>query len=133
MIRQALPFEIAALVSGRAAALLAGEYEFPAGTSALAAADLLASGKTVQHRLTIPEGLSSAQIVGLVRAAPALAGEYRQDPARGRADARHLRLQLRQHARGAARTHGAGDGGARSIPPGPSGAPTCRWPTRSSW
>ena len=39
VIRQALPFEIAALVSGRGAALLAGEYEFPAGTSALAAAD----------------------------------------------------------------------------------------------
>lgn len=83
VIRQALPFEIAARVSGKAAALLAGEYEFPAGTSALAAADLLASGKTVQHRLTIPEGLSSAQIVALVRAAPALAGGIGKTPPEG--------------------------------------------------
>jgi len=83
VIRQALPFEIAALVSGRGAALLAGEYEFPAGTSALEAADLLASGKTVQHRLTIPEGLSSTQIVALVRAAPALAGDIGQTPPEG--------------------------------------------------
>ncbi len=83
VIRQALPFEIAAMVSGKGTALLAGEYEFPAGTSALAAADLLASGKTVQHRLTIPEGLSSAQIVALVRAAPALTGDIGQIPPEG--------------------------------------------------
>ena len=83
VIRQALPFEVAARVSGKAAALLAGEYEFPAGTSALGAADLLASGKTVQHRLTIPEGLSSAQIIALVRAAPALAGGIGKTPPEG--------------------------------------------------
>ena len=83
VIRRALPFEVAALISGKGTALLAGEYQFPAGTSALAAADLLASGKTVQHRLTIPEGLSSAQIIALVRAAPALTGEVGQTPPEG--------------------------------------------------
>ena len=83
VIRHALPFEIEATLSGRGAALLAGEYEFPAGASALAAADILASGKTVEHRLTIPEGLTSAQIVALVQAAPALDGDIAKPPPEG--------------------------------------------------
>jgi peptidoglycan lytic transglycosylase G len=83
VIRHALSFEIAATLSGNGSSLLAGEYEFPAGTSALAAAGLLASGKTVEHRLTIPEGLTSAQIVALVRAAPALDGDTGKPPPEG--------------------------------------------------
>jgi len=35
----------------------------------------LVAGEVVVHRLTLPEGLSSAEIVALVGAAPALAGE----------------------------------------------------------
>jgi UPF0755 protein len=83
VIRHALPFEIAARLSGNGSSLLAGEYEFPAGTSALAATDILTSGKTVEHRLTIPEGLTSAQIVALVRAAPALYGDIGTPPPEG--------------------------------------------------
>jgi UPF0755 protein len=83
VIRHALPFEIGATLSGNGSSLLAGEYEFPAGTNALAAAGILASGKTVEHRLTIPEGLTSAQIVALVRAAPALEGDIGKPPPEG--------------------------------------------------
>jgi peptidoglycan lytic transglycosylase G len=83
VIRHALSFEIGATLSGNGSSLLAGEYEFPAGTSALAAAAILASGKTVEHRLTIPEGLTSAQIVALVRAAPALDGDTGKPPPEG--------------------------------------------------
>ena len=83
VIRHRLPFEIAAVVSGNGTALLAGEYEFPAGTSALKAGEIIASGKTVRHKLTIPEGLTSAEIVALVRAAPALAGNVGPPPAEG--------------------------------------------------
>jgi UPF0755 protein len=83
VIRHALSFEIGATLSGNGSSLLAGEYEFPAGTSALAAAAILASGKTVEHRLTIPEGLTSAQIVTLVRAAPALDGDTGKPPPEG--------------------------------------------------
>jgi UPF0755 protein len=83
VIRHALPFEIGASLSGNGSSLLAGEYEFPAGTSALAAAGILASGKTVEHRLTIPEGLTSAQIVALVQAAPALEGAAGTPPPEG--------------------------------------------------
>jgi UPF0755 protein len=74
VIRHRLPFEIGAIVSGNGSALLAGEYKFPAGTSPLEAGEIIAGGGTVEHKLTIPEGLTSAQIVALVRDAPALAG-----------------------------------------------------------
>ncbi|HEY1261805.1 MAG TPA: endolytic transglycosylase MltG [Stellaceae bacterium] len=83
VIRYPLLFETGAVLSGRAGALQAGEYRFAAGISALEAIDLLASGNTVKHRLTIPEGLTSAEIVALVRAAPALAGDTGPPPAEG--------------------------------------------------
>lgn len=84
VIRHPLPFEFGAMLAGDGAALLAGEYEFPAATSALDAAGIIAGGRTVRHRLTIPEGLTSAQILALVRAAPALDGEPGEPPAEGR-------------------------------------------------
>jgi len=63
--------------------LKAGEYEFPAGVSAAAAADLIDSGKVYRHKLTIPEGLTSAQIVALIDAAPALDGAIDALPVEG--------------------------------------------------
>jgi UPF0755 protein len=83
VIRHPRSFELGATLSGRASALLAGEYEFPAGASPLQAMDILAGGKTVKHRLTIPEGLTSTEIVALVRAAPALDGDTGPPPAEG--------------------------------------------------
>lgn len=63
--------------------LKAGEYAFPAGISLQGALELLESGRTVVRRLTVPEGLTSAQIVELLRAEPALAGEVADAPAEG--------------------------------------------------
>ncbi|HTV45733.1 MAG TPA: endolytic transglycosylase MltG [Stellaceae bacterium] len=83
VIRHRLPFELGAELSGRSAALQAGEYRIPAGASPLAAVGILASGNTVKHRLTIPEGLTSAQIVALVAAAPALTGSPGPPPPEG--------------------------------------------------
>jgi UPF0755 protein len=83
VIRHPLVFELVARVSGRSAALKAGEYEFPAGTSALQALEILASGKTVKRRVTIPEGLTSAEVLALVREAPALDGDVGPIPAEG--------------------------------------------------
>src|SRR5215471_1732471 len=75
IIRHPRSFELGAIASGHSSALRAGEYEFPAGTSAFQAMEIIASGKTVKHRLTIPEGLNSAEILSIVRAAPALDGD----------------------------------------------------------
>jgi UPF0755 protein len=83
VIRWRLPFEIGAALSGSGSGLLAGEYEFPAGTSPIEATAIIASGKTVKHKLTIPEGLTSAQILALVQAAPALAGGAGSAPPEG--------------------------------------------------
>jgi UPF0755 protein len=83
IIRHWRSFELGATLSGRSSALLAGEYEFPAGTSPLQAMEIIASGKTVKHRLTIPEGLTSAEISALVQAAPALDGNPGPPPAEG--------------------------------------------------
>lgn len=63
--------------------LKAGEYEFPAQISPAAAADLIGSGKVYRHKLTIAEGLTSAQIVALIDAAPALDGTIDAMPVEG--------------------------------------------------
>jgi UPF0755 protein len=83
IIRHRRSFELGATLSGRSSALFAGEYEFPATTSALQAMEIIASGKTVKHRLTIPEGLTSAEILALVEAAPPLDGDPGAPPAEG--------------------------------------------------
>jgi UPF0755 protein len=75
IIRHPRSFELGAILSGRSPSLLAGEYEFPAAASALQVMDIIAGGKTVKHRLTIPEGLTSAEILALLRVAPALEGD----------------------------------------------------------
>jgi UPF0755 protein len=83
VIRYRLAFEIGATMSGEAAALEAGEYRFPPGTSPLQAAAIIASGKTLKHKLTIPEGLTVAEAAALIRAAPALTGELGALPPEG--------------------------------------------------
>jgi UPF0755 protein len=76
-------FTIGTYLSGRAIGLKAGEYEFAAAISPAAAADLIDSGKVYRHKLTIPEGLTSAQIVALIDAAPALDGTIDAEPVEG--------------------------------------------------
>ncbi len=83
VVRHQLAFELIARLSGRGTGLKAGEYEFPAAASAMQALDIIASGKTVKHRLTIPEGLTSHEVVALVRDAPALDGDPGPSPAEG--------------------------------------------------
>jgi UPF0755 protein len=83
VIKHKLSFEVAAAMAGQGAALLAGEYEFSAGISPSQAIALLASGQTVKHRLTVPEGLTSPAVVALVRNAPALDGDPGLPPPEG--------------------------------------------------
>jgi len=76
-------FTIGSYLTGRAHEFKAGEYEFAAGISPAAAAALIDSGKVYRHKLTIPEGLTSAQIVALLDAAPALDGTIDAEPPEG--------------------------------------------------
>src|SRR3546814_17112642 len=66
-----------------ARALQAGEYAFAAESSMREAASRIASGRTVVHRLTVPEGLTSTEVVALLAAAEPLTGEIATMPPDG--------------------------------------------------
>jgi UPF0755 protein len=74
-----LLFRVALMVEPNPKPVKAGEYEIPAHASMAAVADILQSGKVVQRRLTIPEGLTTAEVVELVRKTEALSGEISLD------------------------------------------------------
>lgn len=76
-------FLMGVAATGEATHLRAGEYEFAAAITPSAVAELLESGKTVRHRLTIPEGLTSAEIVALINGLPALDGSVDRVPPEG--------------------------------------------------
>lgn len=67
-------FVLSARVLASARPLLAGEYTFPSGISVLGAIDLLQSGKTVVRSLTVPEGLTTSQVLALITGADGLRG-----------------------------------------------------------
>jgi UPF0755 protein len=76
-------FLLAARLSDSARHLRAGEYAFPAGISAIGAMKLLLSGRTVVRRLTVPEGVTTSQVLDLVAATEGLFGEVGRVPDEG--------------------------------------------------
>ena len=68
-----------ALLGGRRP-LKAGEYVFAATISAADAMRLMQEGRTVVRRLTVPEGLTTAQILALIAATEALDGPLPTPP-----------------------------------------------------
>jgi len=58
----------------------AGEYEFPAHASMVQVFDLLVAGRTVLHRVTVPEGLTSYEAVALINSAEPLTGTAETPP-----------------------------------------------------
>lgn len=76
-------FALGARATGKARGLKAGEYRFPAAVSAHDALDILERGETVVRRLTLAEGLSSEQVVDLLREAEGLEGAIGSAPPEG--------------------------------------------------
>lgn len=76
-------FWVGVRLRGMAAQLKAGEYAVPAHASLKDIAELLLSGKVVQHRLTIAEGLTSKMIHDLVDKEAALSGPQGPVPEEG--------------------------------------------------
>ncbi len=68
-------FRLAAALTRAAGPLHAGELAFPAHGSVRQVLAVLRTARPVEHRLTIPEGLTAAQIALLLDRADALAGE----------------------------------------------------------
>jgi UPF0755 protein len=60
-----------------------GEYLFKPGVSIREVIEILSEGKSVQYKVTIPEGLTSQQIVDRLKAEENLSGEITQIPAEG--------------------------------------------------
>lgn len=67
-------FVLAARISGEGRSIKAGEYKLEAGASQRAILTTLTLGKTVQRRITIPEGLSVSEVMALLNGKPALNG-----------------------------------------------------------
>jgi UPF0755 protein len=76
-------FRIAVRVLGRDRQLKAGEYAFPARATPQGVIAMLASGETVARRLTVPEGLTVAEVFKLLESVEALEGELPPPPAEG--------------------------------------------------
>jgi UPF0755 protein len=74
VITDPLVFSAGVRVYGEERPLQAGEYRFAARLSMRQVMEQMIEGATIVHRLTIPEGLTSAEIVALVAAAPDLDG-----------------------------------------------------------
>lgn len=63
--------------------LKAGEYKFMPGQSVLDVTTMLRDGHVVVHQFTAPEGLTSHEIVGLLRGAKDLSGDLETVPEEG--------------------------------------------------
>jgi len=75
--------EAAVLVFDTGKPLHAGEYAFLPGQTLHEVLRQMRDGRTVVHKLTAPEGLSVAEIVGIINAEPALSGTVGDLPPEG--------------------------------------------------
>lgn len=80
VIDNRLLFLAALRISGDGSKLKAGEFAFDPAVSMEAAIAQIVAGRTVVRRLTVPEGLTTAAILNLINAAPALEGETQEVP-----------------------------------------------------
>jgi UPF0755 protein len=77
-------YQMAAWVDdGRPMHLKAGTYQIPQAASVRHVIDLLTEGRTTTYRVTVPEGLTSHQIVERLKADPNLTGEIAEVPPEG--------------------------------------------------
>lgn len=83
VIGSPLVFAAAAKLTGTFRELKAGEYQFPAGISIEGVLEQMRQGRTVVRRITVPEGLTSAQVVALLQRETVLTGEIAKPPKEG--------------------------------------------------
>ena len=83
VITNATVFRLGARYRGEDQALKFGEYEIPAAASMEQVLEIIVSGRSIQHRVTIAEGLTSWEVVELLRANELLTGEIEETPPEG--------------------------------------------------
>lgn len=83
VIEDDLLFRIALRLDEDRRPLRAGEYEFAANVSIPAAIEQMRAGRTVVRRFTVPEGLTVAEVLKIVREVDGLEGNISLRPAEG--------------------------------------------------
>jgi UPF0755 protein len=83
LVRDGRIFRAAVTLDGGESTLRAGEYEIPAEASMAQIYELFRAGRTIQHPVTLAEGLTSAMIVAALSEAEVLTGESGAVPAEG--------------------------------------------------
>ncbi|MET0427029.1 MAG: endolytic transglycosylase MltG [Microvirga sp.] len=83
VIDQPLLFQAYALLNRQRGQLKAGEFQFKAGTTIESAIDTLVDGKAILHSVTVPEGLTTDQIVRRLYDNDILAGDILETPREG--------------------------------------------------
>ena len=78
--------------------LKAGEYEISEHASMREVMEIIASGKSILYKVSVPEGLTSQQIVERLKGEPNLTGEITSNPAEG-----SLMPETYQFSKGASR------------------------------
>ncbi|GAB5457626.1 MAG: hypothetical protein Hens3KO_06560 [Henriciella sp.] len=72
--------KLQARLSGTSGSIKAGAYQIPARASVASILEQLVKGDVIQMRLTIPEGLTTAQILRRIEAADNLVGDMPEEP-----------------------------------------------------
>ena len=80
LIHHGLTFRTIVRAQGLAGGIRAGEFYVPAGASMADIQDLLINGQEVLHLITLPEGLTSQQIIAILDASPVLEGVAEAPP-----------------------------------------------------
>ncbi|HEU5047962.1 MAG TPA: endolytic transglycosylase MltG [Rickettsiales bacterium] len=83
VIRHPFIFKVTLFLTGQSSHIKAGEYRFMPHISARETAQLLASGKGLIHHLTVPEGLTTYEILDMLKHNDLLAGEITLAPKEG--------------------------------------------------
>ena len=83
IINEAFVFRLGAKLFGEPHLIKAGEYSFPAKISSRNILKLLQTGKTVVHRITLAEGLTTSEIIAQLARNQKLAGEIPSEIAEG--------------------------------------------------
>ncbi len=99
LISRARLFSIGVRLHGEENRLKAGEYAIPSGASMAEIMEILISGDSVMHWITVPEGLANVQIIPIIEANEVLTGEMPELPAEG-----HVLPETYDFLRGTTRT-----------------------------
>lgn len=83
LISNALIFRLAMRATGQGNSLKAGEYAVPANATMEEIAAILESGKSILHKITIAEGLTSWEAMQIIAGDPVLVGDAPEVPAEG--------------------------------------------------